>query len=296
MVVGAEHEGLTELFRRRLDLVFTLLGATDARRLLEDLDLGQSSFEVMDSKLSELVPTEYAADLVVALKRGDNASLGLVIEIQRSRELQKRYAWPYYVAALRARLRCPVVLVVVTPNKAMEGWCRAEISLGHPGFALKPVVLGPSNVPLIQSAEEASSPEMAVLSAVAHGAEDGGLRAALVAFELISGLDGEVVAIYHDLVMRALSATFIKELEAMVASGKYVPQSEFGKKHFEQGEASGRLKECKALVLKLLRVKFGEAVTADVEARVEATALERLEVYAERIVTAKTLEAVFEDG
>lgn len=45
-------------------------------------------------------------------------------------------------------------------------------------------------------------------------------------------------------------------------------------------------------MLKLLRIRFGEAVTAEVE----ATVLECLELYAERIMTAKTLEPVFEDG
>ncbi len=81
----------------------------------------------------------------------------------------------------------------------------------------------------------------------------------------------------------------------MVATGKYVPQSEFAKKHFgqglEKGLEQGRLAEAK-LVLKLLHIKFGDAVTAEVEQRVQNATHEQLERIGERLMTLDSLEAV----
>src|SRR5258708_24110841 len=40
--------------------------------------------------------------------------LGIVLEMQFSTDEDKRYAWPVYAANLRARIRCPVCLLVIT--------------------------------------------------------------------------------------------------------------------------------------------------------------------------------------
>ncbi len=84
----------------------------------------------------------------------------------------------------------------------------------------------------------------------------------------------------------------------MVATGKYVPQSEFAKKHFgqglEKGLEKGRLAEAK-LVLKQLRIKFGDAVTTEVEQQVQSATHEQIERIGERLMTLDTLEAVLSD-
>jgi len=46
---------------------------------------------------------------------------------------------------------------------------------GHPGWAFVPVVLGPDSVPVVTEPDRArQDPELAVLSALAHGGEDVG--------------------------------------------------------------------------------------------------------------------------
>ena len=292
MAAGAEHEGLVELFRQRLDLAPTLLSSILGVELPENLD--KLAFEAVESKIGELVPTEYSADLVITLKKKRKVVFGLILEIQRSRELEKRLVWPYYQTALRARLKCPTTLIVVCPSKTMEPWCKRPIETGQPGFVFNPLVLGPSNVPLIQDKKEAQNPEMAVLSAVTHGDEPGGLQAALVAFDLISALDDQTATVYHDLIMRALSAAFRQELKAMVASGKYVFQSEFAKKHQGLGREEGRQEEAR-LLLKMMRIKYGDAVTEQVEAQVLKASQKLLERYGERLMTQDKLEDVLSD-
>ena len=62
-----------------------------------------------------------------------------------------------------------------------------------------------------------------------------------------------------------------------------------------EGQLEGRLEERRTLIAKLLKLKFKEAVTAEVEARIQAATPEQLEVYAERVITQETLEAVLND-
>jgi len=72
--------------------------------------------------LTHLQAAEYRADLVLFLRRGTENVLGIIVEIQLHRDEDKPYSWPAYVANLRARHRCPVCLLVVTVEEAVESW------------------------------------------------------------------------------------------------------------------------------------------------------------------------------
>jgi YD repeat-containing protein len=50
---------------------------------------------------------------------------------QLSTHADKRFSWPVYVTTLRARLRCPVFLLVVATDKNVAGW--AAEPRGSPG-------------------------------------------------------------------------------------------------------------------------------------------------------------------
>ena len=53
-------------------------------------------------------------------------------------------------------MRVPVVLlVVVCPDRVTATWCAAPIDLGHPDWALRPVVIAPDQVPVLTDPEEA---------------------------------------------------------------------------------------------------------------------------------------------
>lgn len=159
------HEALIELFRHRPSLAAELLGGALG------VDLPAYQVARLDSgDLPDLTPTEYRADVVVALAVAETPVLAVVVEVQLRRDMGKRWSWPVYLTTLRARLRCPVVLLVVTPNSGTATWSAAPIELGHPGWTLSPLVLGPDRVPVVTDAVEAArAPELAVLSAMAHG-------------------------------------------------------------------------------------------------------------------------------
>ncbi len=157
------HEALLLLFRNRPTLAPNLLhGALHA-------DLLSYSEVLLDSAdLTDIQPAEYRADLVVRLV-DDTSVFAIVVEVQLSVEETKRFVWPVYLANLRARLRCPVCLLVVTADDLVARWAAKSVEMGGSN-RFTPYVLGLSGVPEMTDTDRArADPEIAVLSAMAHG-------------------------------------------------------------------------------------------------------------------------------
>src|SRR4051812_7069751 len=178
------HEGLLLLFRNRPAL---------APELLRDvLGIGLPNWteaRVESAELTEVVPTEYRADLVVLLLDG-KPIFAIVVEVQLSRDEDKRKSWPMYLTSLRSRVGCPTALLVVAPDAAVAHWCGQPIELGHPGFMLQPLVMGPEAIPVILDEQAArEDPELAVLSAMAHGKEEVGVSIAQTVLAAVGDLD-----------------------------------------------------------------------------------------------------------
>jgi len=187
------HEALLLLFRNRPSLAPVLL--RDALHV-ELPEYHEARIDSAD--LTEIQPTEYRADLVVLLLN-DVPVFGIVVEVQLSPDERKLFAWPAYVANLRARLECPVCLLVVTADEKVARWALKPIDLGGPNRFI-PFVLGPSGVPEIADESQAlADPELAVLSAMAHGQDpntDKSVQIALAAQLAVLGLDEDRSKLY----------------------------------------------------------------------------------------------------
>ena len=85
--------------------------------------------QIYSADLTDVQPTEYRADLVLRLVDGTEV-LGIIVEVQLSPDRRKRFVWPVYVATLRARLECPVCLLVVTVEEAIARWAAQVIEMG----------------------------------------------------------------------------------------------------------------------------------------------------------------------
>jgi hypothetical protein len=123
-----------------------------AQLLMDALHIGLPAFDGVrcdSGELSDLVTTEYRADGVVVLTMAGTAVLAVVVEVQLSPKVLKRWKWPVYLARARARLRCPTMLLVVCADLATARWCGTPIDLGHPGLTLTPLVVGPDRVPVV---------------------------------------------------------------------------------------------------------------------------------------------------
>jgi hypothetical protein len=295
------HEVLLLLFRNRPVLAAELLD--------EALHVPVPRFSdarIESAALTDLQPAEYRADLVVLLYE-DVPVLGIVIEVQLQADDDKSFSWPVYVAGLRARIRCPVCLLVVTVDATVARWASRPIELGG-GSRLVPLVLGPSGVPEITDEQRAlAEPELAVLSAMAHGRDadpEKAVRIALLAMAASVGLDPERSQLYHDQVLASLGEAAMEALQSMDPA-KYEFQSEFARRYIALGKAEGKAEgraEGKAegeaagkaaLVLRQLELRFG-ALSTDVVDRVRAASAAELDRFAERLLSAPTLDDVLD--
>jgi hypothetical protein len=275
------HEALILLFRNRPALAAELL-----RDVLHvDLPAFKEA-RIGSADLTETQPAEYHADLVIELV-DDGPVGGVVLEVQRSPDEDKRLSWPSYAAILRARLKREVCLLVVTPEESVARWASRPIALGG-GNWFTPLVLGPSAIPRVTDETTASrDPELAVLSAMAHGRDEDTTQAASIASAALRAcvaLDPDRSRLYCDLILASLGEATRRELQTMDPA-KYEFQSEFAKRYIALGKEEGRAE----LVKRQLAIRFG-ALTPEATARVSAASMEQLDRIAERLLTAPTLE------
>ena len=283
------HEVLIELFRQRPALAAELLA--DAL----DLDLpGYEQARVEPGELTDVSPTEYRADVVVVLTAAEQQVLAVVVEVQLWPDGDKRWSWPVYLTTLRHRLRCPTVLLVVCVNAAMTAWCATPIELGHPGARIVPLVLGPDRVPLVTDMEQAARvPELAVLSAMAHGADPDRSKVLDVLPEAFAAVGPDHADLYYDIVLAALPQAAQRYLEALVKTRTYEYQSDFARRYFSQGKVEGEAKGEAKAVLAVLDAR-GIDVPADARMRItDCTDLDQLDTWIRRAVTAVSVDELF---
>jgi hypothetical protein len=230
-VLSFLHEILVELFRECPALAPELLRACAALRIEGTIA------ELGSIDLSQVAPTEYRSDSLTVLRDTDGVAVAAVIvEIQLQPDPDKRRTWPLYVAAARARLACPATLLVLAPDPAVARWASQPIELGHPGFALRPVVIGYPQVPHIRDPAIArAAPELAVLSAMAHPE----VETAEAARAALAQLPEDKVKLYWDVILSGLPARARQVVEANMIKG-YEYQSDFARKYYSQGLEQGR--------------------------------------------------------
>lgn len=274
------HEALLQLFRNRPELAPELLRALQA-----DLP-AYTGVRIDSADLTEIQPAEYRADLVVSLM-DDAPILGIVVEVQLSTDDRKHFAWPAYVANLRARMKCPVCLLVIAGDEAVARWAAKPVEMGG-GNCFAPLVLRPSSVPEVTDGALAQvDPELAVLSAIAHGRDADihkAVRIAHAARVASACLDEDRSVLYLDLILAALSEPARRELQIMKPAG-YEFQSDFAKHFVAQGRLEGRA----ALVIRQLTLRFGP-VADEVRARIAQASISELDDIGERLLTAPTLQ------
>jgi hypothetical protein len=284
-MVSTAHEVLVDLFRNRPSLA--------AEILVEALGVPLPSYteaRLASVDLTQVQPSEYRADMVVLLMDGDVPVLVLIVEVQLGIDSDKRFTWPLYAMGSRARHRCPVGLLVIAPDPAVAAWCAEPIETGIPSFVLRPPVLGREAVPVVTDpAEAARRPELAVLSAMAHGEGEQGAAIAAAVLPAIRQLDEDRAKFYGDLVLGSLNGSARLALEAMMKGYEY--RSEFAKKYYGEG----RTEEAARNLLAVLRVR-GVAVPDAARERIQTEKdAARLERWLERAAVAASIVEVLDE-
>jgi len=304
-----EHSAIVEMFRENPELAPHFLA------ILFHVEVApHASVAVVESALDQLLPVEFRADLVIELRSADGVLvLAIVLEVQRDDDPDKKYSWPVYVTVVRARKRCDAIVLVVALDAAVATWAGSSIDLGLGLGNLRPLVLGPSVVPVVTDQAEAErETELAILSAVAHGNEPNGLGVVLAALGALGRLDQSHAAAYFQIVYNALREPARRALEALImerqteAKATFPP---FAQQIFERGLREGKLdglregkldglREGKLDGLRdaLLRLlaRAGITLSEDDRARIQACAeTATLDQWVENVLGAKTAADVF---
>ena len=268
-----EHNAIAEMFRENPELAPHFLA------LLFHVDVPpHASVAVVESSLDQLIPVEFRADLVLELRDANGGLvLAIVLEVQRDKDLDKEYSWPVYVTVVRAKQRCPTVVLVIAPDAGVAAWAARPLDMGMGFGSFRPVVLGPASVPEVTDPAVAErETELAVLSAVAHGNGPNGLAVVQAALVALARLDREHAAVYFQIIWNALREPMQRALEALVMERQAEGETKFPpfvQRIFEQGihegELKGRLEGKRDTLLRLL-ARAGITLTEDEAARVKA--------------------------
>ena len=278
------HEGIVLLFRNRPELVPELM-----RDALHVELPAYSELRIEAADLGTVLPAEFHADLVVLLVDGKPV-FAVVVEVQLAPDAAKRFSWPVYEAGVRARFRCPSTVLVVTPIASVAAWARKPIELAPGGSVFRALVLGPEGVPIVtDDAAAAREPELAVLSALAHGAEEVAEQIAKAAVRATEGFDAERRTVYWDMILGAINPAARRALEAVVLSSGYEFQSEIARNSFNKGKGAARAEA----ILEFLDAR-GLVPNEEQRARILAcTDLEQLRQWVRRAATVATVDELF---
>lgn len=292
-MLSVEHQFCVSLLREDVRLLPELL------RRAFGLALGQSITLVEASEsVAEVAPPEYRADAVLVRRDGGGEIVeAFVLEVQLRRDARKRYTWPQYVTAVRARLECPVTLVAFAPNLATARWCASPIDIGRKRGVVAPLVIGPAEVPMITRADEAQSwPELAVLSAIAHGkaaAPEDAAAIGVAALAAAANLDDERGPLYADMVFAALGSAARALLEAQMRIEGYEFQTDFLRRAKAEGIIEGKAEGARQILVAILEARGFTPTPADLHRVHACTDEAQLERWARRAIVAESLDDVF---
>ncbi|MFI1421010.1 hypothetical protein ACH4VX_24140 [Streptomyces sp. NPDC020731] len=287
-MVSSSHEALHRVFQKDPALL------TRALQRVLNVDFPEPrDFAVLNADLTEIEPVERRVDTLMRVETDEGAYL-LVIEAQGKVDNAKRGSWAYYLSYLYAKYRCEPVLIVITQSRATARWAARPIRLGLPGWhslTVRPLVLGPENVPVITDEQEAERDvPLAVLSAMTHGR---GKRAATILEPLATALrtlDAESAAVFVAFVDSCLIDTQAKEIwRDLMAAIHYF----FRHPVAEQVREEGRVEKSAEMTLRILEwrdIQVPDAVRERVQA---CTDLDQLELWAQRAVHATRAEDLF---
>ena len=292
---SSRHEALSEMFRHRPALAADVLEGALGLELPGYRDARLRSENITDDRLAEL-----RADAVIEFWE-EKRQFAVIVEVQLDRDRDKHFSWPAYMMGLRARLRCPVILLVVSPDQGTAAWCARTLDLGHPGMALTPLVMGPREVPYVTDPDQAARvPELAILSALAHGAGPGGMEVVAALPDAYAALDPDHRALYHDLVAAVLPEAVRRHLETRMKLKNYEFQSDFARHYYGRGKAEGMAEgkvegkvEGEAEMILTVLAARGVEVSDEVRARIRGcTDLEVLKEWGRRATTAASVDDV----
>ncbi|MGW0821211.1 hypothetical protein [Streptomyces sp. NPDC002845] len=210
MPVSAHHESLHQVFQQDTELLVTSMQG------LLGLSVGPVlEITPLDTVTTELLPVERRVDALFQLDT-EKTRYVVALESQGKPDPDKRRSWPYYLAYLGERYDADAVLIVLTDEPVTERWAAQPIASGfpeRPSLVAQPLVLGPTSVPLISSADEARGDiALWVLSSLVHGRRpaNAGILTALA--QELKDMDPDESVVYAEYVEAGLTGSEAVEI------------------------------------------------------------------------------------
>jgi hypothetical protein len=242
-VVTPEHEVLHKIFHHDKELF-----ARTMRRVFGVTVPVPRQVSILDTDLTDPRPLVRRADSVILaelLVEDPSDRYVMIIESQTDPDGEKAYRWPYYIAYLHDKYKCPVVLLVVCSRTATAKWARNPITVGLPGLTcmvVHPAVLGPDNVPAIMDPADARvDTGFAVFSALTHSRSrwiGGILEALAAALDTLDIGTAGVLAEFTEAGLRESDGLAI--WRALMTTATYPYVSQLRSQGREEGRAEGR--------------------------------------------------------
>ncbi|ANH91619.1 hypothetical protein A8713_10895 [Streptomyces sp. SAT1] len=291
-MVSSSHEALHRIFQKDPALLTRAL-----QKVLHVPFPEPTEIAALNVDLTEIEPVERRVDTLLRAET-DTGTYLLVVESQGKKDERKRGSWPYYLSYLYEKYRCEPVLIVTTQSSATARWASRPIRLGFPGWhslTVRPLVLGPDNVPVIADERQAERDvPLAVLSAMTHGR---GPQVPAILKSLASALgtiDPDNAAVFVQFVDSCLADPQAQQMwREMMTAIQYFWRHPLAEQVREEGREQGRLQARREMTLRIMEWR-GIPVTDAIRERVSTcTDLDQLEAWAQRAVRAADAEELF---
>jgi hypothetical protein len=303
MPVTSEHEALHRVFQHDPGLYSRAVERALGVKLAVPDDLAELNVD-----LTETRPIERRADSVLRAEfpvggaGGAGGGSVLIVESQTEPDETRRRRWPYYIAFVRDKYDCQVVLLVVCSKQKTAEWARVPLEVGEPGavcMVVTPLVLGPDNVPAVVTVEDAVADlPFAVFSALAHSRSRGRKKDAIInsLAAALKTLDVKAAAELAEFTEVGLGKTAAgKKWRALMATRTFPYSSEQRSQGREEGREEGRAAGRAEDILLILEKRKIE-VDDDSRRRIKScTDMKTLEGWLGRSLTASKAGDLFKD-
>jgi hypothetical protein len=193
---------------------------------------------------------------------------------------------------VRARKRCPTVVLVVAPDAEVASWAAEPIDLGLGLGTVRPLVIGASSVPEVMDAATAEKEvELAVLSAVAHGNGPNGVAVLAAALVALGQLDQMIYNMLREPMRRALEALVMeRQTENKATFPPFIQRLIDGSRldGIREGELEGKRDALLRLIARV-GVPLNEEDRARIVACTDGTTLDR---WFDNVLGAKSIDEV----
>ncbi|MFI1422991.1 hypothetical protein ACH4VX_34550 [Streptomyces sp. NPDC020731] len=255
-----------------------------------------TSVTVLPNDLTETSPVERRVDTLLRLDAEDGEPLLLAVEAQSGKDPHKPASWAYYASYLLTKYRLQPMLLVVCQDRATAEWASREVNFGPrqwPLLTLRPLVVGPHNMPVITDPAGARKDlALATLAAITHAThpDAGGILKSMAAAlrDTPQSIADPIIELVAQGLGKHPAADLWRKLVAVDLS--------FYKSDLSEGiRDEGRAQRGAEDVLDILDVRGIDVPDAVRERITGCGDPEILRHWHRRAVTAPTAEEIFED-